>query len=321
MSNNPLIEADRLARTFGSRCAVADVSFKIGAGEIVGLLGANGAGKSTTLKMLTGFLRPSSGSARIAGHEVTLEPLAARAAFGYLPERGPLYEEMTVREVLEFAARVRRQPMGAAAQALAACELQPVQSQMIETLSKGFRQRVGLAQAILHDPPALLLDEPLDGLDPNQKDAMRRLLGRMAPGKAILFSTHILEDVEALCTRVIVIVGGRVAADETPAAMQCRHPAHGTFAVKFPVEVLPSECCARAQALGRLEGVMEASAIEGGVRVRAHPGAEAEGDVLAHAVTHGWKIARVERPVLRLEDVFRQLTRSKSAGPEAEGRK
>jgi ABC-2 type transport system ATP-binding protein len=312
MNPSPLIEASGLSRCFGTRRAVDGISFTIGPGEIVGLLGANGAGKSTTLKMLTGFLCPSGGYARIDGHDVVTAPLAARAAFGYLPERGPLYEEMTVAEVLAFAARIRSRPSAAAQQALAACELESVRSQTIETLSKGFRQRVGLAQALLHDPPALLLDEPMDGLDPNQKDAMRRLLARMAPGRAILFSTHILEDVEALCTRVIVMNGGGIVADETPARMRSRHPAYGILELWFDDDTT-DDCAGRARALRQIPGVAEVVALDRGVRLQMLPGGNREGAVLTFVVEQGWRLAQVERPVPRLEDVFRLLTRREPA--------
>ena len=221
-----LIAVDRLSKRFGGFVAVDDVSFAVRQGEVVGFLGPNGAGKSTTMKMLAGFMTPSAGTARIAGHDVLDEPVAAKRALGYLPEGAPTYPEMTVQAFLRFAAEARgfrggeRDDRVAAAMGLTT--LHGVRLQPIETLSKGFRRRVGLAQALLHDPPALVLDEPTDGLDPNQKHEVRELLDAMAPDKAILISTHLLEEVSTVCTRAVVIAAGRVVADETPAALAAR---------------------------------------------------------------------------------------------------
>lgn len=212
-----LIEAEGLVRRFGGFTAVDGVSFAVRRGEVVGFLGPNGAGKSTTMRMLAGFLPPSAGTARIAGHDVQARGVAARAALGYLPEGAPTYPEMAVEEYLRFCARVRGR--GDVGGAMALTQLEGVARQSIETLSKGFRRRVGLAAALLHDPDALILDEPTDGLDPNQKHEVRRLIRAMAPRKAIIISTHILEEVGAVCTRAIVIARGRVLADATPAEL------------------------------------------------------------------------------------------------------
>jgi ABC-2 type transport system ATP-binding protein len=219
-----MLEALSLTKSFGAICAVDNLSFTVAPGEILGFLGPNGAGKSTTMKMLTGFLTPTAGTARIGGHDIRTDALAAKRMFGYLPETGPLYPEMTVAQFLGFVAELR----GLAAPARAAaiersmdlCHLQGVRHQTLETLSKGFRQRVGLAHAVLHDPPYLILDEPTDGLDPNQKREVRKLIAGMAKDKAIILSTHILEEVEALCSRVIIIHQGRIVADSTPAALK-----------------------------------------------------------------------------------------------------
>lgn len=209
--SDALIEAAALTRRFGGFTAVDGVSFAVGRGEVVGFLGPNGAGKTTTMRMLAGFLPPSSGTARIAGHDVGRAGVAARQALGYLPEGAPTYGEMGVEAFLRFAASVRGG--GDVAAAMAATRLEDVRLQPIETLSKGFKRRVGLAAALLHDPDALILDEPTDGLDPNQKHEVRALIRAMAPRKAIIISTHILEEVEAVCTRAIVIARGRVLAD------------------------------------------------------------------------------------------------------------
>jgi len=219
-----LIEIERLTKRFGAFTAVDDVSFTVNRGEVVGFLGPNGAGKSTTMKMLAGFVTPSAGTARICGQDVIEAPVAAKRALGYLPEGAPTYPEMTVTGFLAFIARIRGFSGAEAnermARAMAMTQLEGVRLQPIETLSKGFKRRVGLAQALLHDPPVLVLDEPTDGLDPNQKHEVRELIRRMAPEKAIVISTHILEEVDAVCTRAIIIARGKVLADATPKQLE-----------------------------------------------------------------------------------------------------
>jgi len=219
-----LIEIERLTKRFGSFTAVDDVSFTVARGEVLGFLGPNGAGKSTTMRMLAGFMPPSAGTARICGHEIIDAAVAAKRSLGFLPEGAPTYPEMTVGGFLTFCARIRgyrgAEAAGRVAQAMALTELAGVRLQPIETLSKGFKRRVGLAQALLHDPPVLVLDEPTDGLDPNQKHEVRALIRRMAPEKAIIISTHILEEVDAVCTRAIIIARGRVIVDAPPAALE-----------------------------------------------------------------------------------------------------
>src|SRR6185437_11648518 len=209
-----MIEIEHLTKRFGPLTAVSDLSLTVGPGEVLGFLGPNGAGKSTTMKMVTGFLAPDQGSVRICGHDIVSDTIAAQKKLGYLPEGAPAYGEMTPRQFLHFIAEVR-ELSGAAAKAatehaVAGAELQGVLDQPIETLSKGFRRRVGLAQAILHDPEVLILDEPTDGLDPNQKHAVRGLIRGMAKDKTIIISTHLLEEVEAICTRAVIIDRGRV---------------------------------------------------------------------------------------------------------------
>lgn len=223
-----LIEIDRLTKRFGSFTAVDDVSFTVARGEVLGFLGPNGAGKSTTMKMLAGFVTPSSGTARICGEDVVDRPVAAKRHLGYLPEGAPTYPEMTVAGFLAFVAQARgfrgSEADDRIAHAMRLTTLEGVRLQPIETLSKGFKRRVGLAQALLHDPPVLVLDEPTDGLDPNQKHEVRRLIAQMAPSKAIVISTHILEEVSAICSRAIIIARGRVLADSTPAELASRGP-------------------------------------------------------------------------------------------------
>jgi ABC-2 type transport system ATP-binding protein len=223
-----MIEVKGLTKSFGAKRAVDGVSFSVRKGDILGFLGPNGAGKSTTMKMITGFLRPDSGTALTDGIDVLEDPVAVKRRLGYLPENAPAYPEMTVIEFLGFIAEVRGFSGGAARErverAVCLTHLDSVRAQTIDTLSKGFKQRVGFAQALLHDPPTLVLDEPTDGLDPNQKNEMRLLIKGMAAQKAVILSTHILEEVEAICTRIIIISRGRLVADETPAALLARRP-------------------------------------------------------------------------------------------------
>ncbi len=224
-----MIEVKGLVKTYGTKRAVDGVTFTVKRGDILGFLGPNGAGKSTTMKMITGFLRPDAGTAMVDGIDVTVDPVAVKQKLGYLPESAPAYPEMTVEEFLGFIAEVRgfRAADAKRAQvdrAINLTHLAPVRKQSIETLSKGFKQRVGFAQALLHDPGVLVLDEPTDGLDPNQKNEVRSLIKNMASAKAVILSTHILEEVDAICNRVIIISRGKVVADETPERLRARQP-------------------------------------------------------------------------------------------------
>ena len=227
-SKAPLIEIMGLTKRFGAFTAVDNVSFNVARGEVLGFLGPNGAGKSTTMRMLAAFMTPTAGTARICGHDVQTDSMAARRTMGFLPEGAPTYPEMTVLAFLGFVAAIRgfggREAERRIARAIELTTLAGVLLQPVETLSKGFKRRVGLAQALLHDPPVLVLDEPTDGLDPNQKHEVRSLIQQMAPEKAIVISTHILEEVGAVCTRAIVIANGRVVADATPADLAKLHP-------------------------------------------------------------------------------------------------
>jgi ABC-2 type transport system ATP-binding protein len=221
-----MIEIENLTKHFGPIAAVSGLSLAVAKGEVLGFLGPNGAGKSTSMKMAAGFLIPDGGTVRIAGHDIITDTLAAQRVLGYLPEGAPAYGDMTPRQFLNFIAQVRDLKGSAAgdalARAVARTELNSVLDRPIDTLSKGFRRRVGLAQAILHDPDVLILDEPTDGLDPNQKHAVRELIREMAPSKTIVISTHVLEEVEAVCTRAIIIDRGRIVADDTPASLAAR---------------------------------------------------------------------------------------------------
>jgi ABC-2 type transport system ATP-binding protein len=223
-----MIEIKHLTKRYGELVAVDDISFDVAPGQVLGFLGPNGAGKSTTMKMITGFLAPTTGSVRVCGHDLESAPLAAKACMGYLPEGAPSYSEMNVRSFLEFIADIRG--LGADLRkrrlddVIARLGLGGVLAQVIETLSKGFKRRVGLAQALLHDPQVLILDEPTDGLDPNQKYEVRALISDMSRDKIIVISTHILEEVDAVCNRAIIIANGRILADDTPKNLAGRAP-------------------------------------------------------------------------------------------------
>jgi ABC-2 type transport system ATP-binding protein len=220
---DPMLRSEGLTKRYGRHTVVDDLTFECAAGEVLGFLGPNGAGKSTTMKMVTGFVEPSAGTASICGHDIRSDALAARRRLGYLPEGAPLYAEMTPGSFLQFIADVRglagdtrRRRLD---EVIGRLQLGPVLGQSIDTLSKGFKRRVGLAQAILHDPDVLILDEPTDGLDPNQKHEVRALIRSMSKDKLIVISTHILEEVDAVCTRAMIIAGGRLLVDDTPQAL------------------------------------------------------------------------------------------------------
>lgn len=218
-----MIEVENLTKQFGSKTAVDHLSFAVKQGEVLGFLGPNGAGKSTTMRMITGFIPPTSGDARVCGVSIVDRPAEAKRRIGYLPESAPLYNDMTVITFLRFCADIRglggKAKKEAVERAIETCFLGTVAHQGIDTLSKGYRHRTCLAQALLHDPDVLILDEPTDGLDPNQKHEVRQLIKRLGQSKAILFSTHILEEVEAACTRAVIVDRGRIVADGTPAEL------------------------------------------------------------------------------------------------------
>jgi ABC-2 type transport system ATP-binding protein len=310
--DSAMLEVRHLAKYFGLLAAVDDVSFSVPAGEVLGFLGPNGAGKSTTMKMVTGFLPPDAGTATVCGHDIRTEPIAAKKRIGYLPEGAPAYPDMTPSEFLSFVARIRGFARAEAKRRIERVvemiRIGEVMQQPIETLSKGFKRRVGVAQALLHDPSVLLLDEPTDGLDPNQKYQMREVINAIRADKAIIISTHLLEEVEAICSRAIVIAHGRILADATPAELVQQSPSHNSVRLgiaagdteQIRIELL------RLPAVAAVENVDDA---EGRGLIIVPQGREPiVADVADLARAHRWDIAllRVERG--RLDEVFRAIT-------------
>jgi len=306
-----MIKTEHLSKRYESLIAVDDVSFEVGPGEVLGFLGPNGAGKTTTMRMLAGFITPSAGRASICGHDIDTDPLAAKASLGYLPEGAPSYGEMTVRSFLEFIADLR-QLQGDRRRArldhvIGRLQLASVLEQTVETLSKGFRRRVGLAQAIVHDPPVLILDEPTDGLDPNQKHEVRTLINEMARDKIIVISTHILEEVDAVCTRAIIIARGRIVADDTPIALAGRSRYHN--AVSLQLESADQLAAART-AVAALPSVAAVEVSERDARLTALPraGAPILPALSELAARHGLRLKELHLESGRLDEVFRTIT-------------
>lgn len=314
-----MIELNSLTKRFGSPStgilAVDGVTLKVGKGEVLGFLGPNGAGKSTTMKMITGFLTPTSGSASVCGHDVVKDPIAVKERIGYLPEGAPAYPDMTPESFLAFCGQVRKmgdRAQGRIDQVVERVQLSGVLRQPIETLSKGFKRRVGLAQAILHDPDVLILDEPTDGLDPNQKHEVRSLIREMAGQKAIVLSTHILEEVEAVCTRAIIIARGRVIADGTPLQLAARSRVHNAVTIA----VRGAEKDHLVSELKRITGVRDvdhARQDDGLCRATAiaKHGHTIAGEVGALVKARGWGLEELRVEHGRLDEVFRDITQNK----------
>jgi len=307
-----MIETDRLCKRYGEFTAVDGISFRVEPGQVLGFLGPNGAGKSTTMKMLAGFLSPTSGRASVCGFDVEAQPIEAKRALGYLPEGAPSYGEMDVLSFLRFVADVRglqgEQRRKRLDEVVARLGLEAVLGQRIETLSKGFKRRVGLAQAILHDPQALILDEPTDGLDPNQKHEVRDLIRSMARDKIIIISTHILEEVHAVCSRAVVIARGRLLADATPAELEARSRYHRA------VSLTAADPVTLKQGLIGLEGVSSVEIDPQDGRVTAFP---RSGKNIYPVVSEFLKAQGVDFSELalergRLDEVFRQITTAKA---------
>ena len=344
------IQVDNLQKRFGALVAVDSISFTVDAGEVLGFLGPNGAGKSTTMKMITGFLAPNAGSIHVAGFDVGAQPVQARRVTGYLPEGAPLYPDMTPAGLLDFVAGCRGYRAAERKQLVketaARVNLDSVMFQRIETLSKGYKRRVGMAQAILHDPAVLILDEPTDGLDPTQKIEMRRLIRDMARDKVIILSTHILEEVQAVCTRAIIISDGKLVADDTPAALEARSRRHNQVVLRLRINGSGGGGSAEAIAetlraipeVGKLKvtggGISGAGASDSGDSTGAasdsgDPGRDISAGAAANEIEfsirpkrdaaimdqvakfahqHGWTVLELSRRRGSMEEVFTALT-------------
>ncbi|TAK50757.1 MAG: ATP-binding cassette domain-containing protein [Betaproteobacteria bacterium] len=299
-----MIRIDNLVKNFGAKRAVDGISFAVERGEVVGFLGPNGSGKSTTMRMITGFYPPTSGRVLVGGHDVAEAPLATRRLIGYLPESAAAYPDMTVEGFLQFAAAMRGLEGEARKKAIARvverCFLGSVLRQSIDTLSKGYKHRTCLAQALIHDPEVLILDEPTDGLDPNQKHEVRNLIREIGRSKAVIFSTHILEEVDAACTRAIIIDRGRIVAQGTPQELRAMSATAG--AVTLQAHGATAE---RLSALGRVES------LDGAFRI--YPRDASQAAALAAAVIdlvgrEGWKVQGMYSERGELDEVFRRIT-------------
>lgn len=311
-----MIEIRNLTKRFGAFTAVKDLSFQASPGEVLGFLGPNGAGKSTTMKMVTGFLPPTEGTALVCGHDVLENPRAAKAKIGYLPEGAPLYPDMTPRSMMKFVGKTRRMSGRRIAERMQEVtklvDLQSVLDQRIETLSKGFKRRVGLALAILHDPEVLILDEPTDGLDPNQKHEVRQLIQSMAKGKVIVLSTHILEEVEAVCTRAMIVAEGQVCFDGTPAEM--REKSRYTGAIEISVASEDSEAAQAAfEALASVASIGDHTMSGDEARFMLFPVTGSRqtllDDVQRVSTEAPWRLASLSVDRGRMDDVFRSVTK------------
>ena len=305
-----MIEITHLKKLFGELVAVDDISFKVVPGEILGFLGPNGAGKSTTMKVITGFLSPSSGSVSIWGSDIETDTLAAQKHIGYLPEGAPCYEEMTPRSFLRFIARIRGfsgdDVDSVVSRVVATLSLHSVIDQRIETLSKGFKRRVGLAQAILHDPEVLILDEPTDGLDPNQKHQVREMIRGLSKDKIVIISTHILEEVTAVCSRAVIIANGKIVADCTPQELEARSRYHQAITLNASSE---SDVQSIAEFLAGVQGVAEVEV--DGLELVAIP-QDPQNGLLAKVIegvgSKGLAVSGLYQEKGRLDEVFRQIT-------------
>jgi ABC-2 type transport system ATP-binding protein len=311
-----MIDCQDLVKHFGPLLAVDNLSFRVEPGEVLGFLGPNGAGKTTTMRIIAGFLPPSSGTVAVCGHDIATEATAAKRCIGYLPEGAPNYPEMTPRTFLDFVADIRGLQGGGRKSRLeevyGLLHLEPVLEQSIDTLSKGYKRRVGLAQALLHDPEVLILDEPTDGLDPNQKHEVRQLINKMAKDKIIIISTHLLEEVDAACNRVIIIAHGRILADDTPANLEARSKFHNAVSLKIAdgaaLELIRNE-------IEALSDVAHAEIDANTSRLTAFPapGRMPLAAISELAAERGWEFAELHLESGRLDEVFRTITGGASA--------
>ncbi len=309
-----MVTAEHLHKVFGRFVAVKDASFSIDKGEIVGFLGPNGAGKTTTMKMLTGYMPPNAGTATIAGHDILDEPLEARRHIGYMPENVPLYDELRVYEYLEYRARLKgicgssvRQQIGIA---IDRCGLEPKRRNLISTLSKGYRQRVGLADALLGNPDLLILDEPTNGLDPNQIRQIRELVRSLAEERTVILSTHILSEVEMICNKVVIIDQGEIKAADTPANLTRNLRAAGRVSIEFKGELEP--VVAELESFAPVKKVIHEETLPGGwhrLIVRAEPGTDTREKAASIIAAHNFPMRHIYRHIPSLEDVFVEMTR------------
>jgi ABC-2 type transport system ATP-binding protein len=308
-----MIETRELTKKFARHEAVRGISFSVAQGEIVGFLGPNGAGKTTTMRMLTGYLPPTSGSARVAGFDIFRQSIEARRRIGYMPENVPLYDDLRVREYLSYRALLKglnhRDARKRVGEVLDTCGLESVRKKMIRTLSKGYRQRVGLADALVHDPALLILDEPTNGLDPNQIRQIRELVRRLGESRTILISTHILHEVEMTCNRVIIIDGGQIRAADTPANLIADMRAAGRIQVELKVE--PEVASGAISRLDRIKKVTAEPLEDGWQRLMiwVDSGIDARESISQLASQYGWPLRSLFRHEATLEDVFVELTR------------
>ncbi len=308
-----MVEIKNLCKHYGPFTAVDNVSFDVERGEVLGFLGPNGAGKSTTMKMVTGFLTPDGGTVSIGGHDITKNPVAVKKRIGYLPEGAPAYPDMTAQTFLDFIAEVRgltgNEKRRRVEETINKVNLEGVVYQPIETLSKGFKRRVGLAQAILHDPEVLILDEPTDGLDPNQKHEVRALIKEMAAEKVIILSTHILEEVDAVCTRAVIIAAGKLVADGTPTELEARSPQHNsvTLALRGTDKKTAERALKKIDVIKTVESTAETENVVG---FRLYPRANRPmvAAISQLAQEQKWQIEELHVHKGRLDEVFRTIT-------------
>jgi ABC-2 type transport system ATP-binding protein len=310
-----MVEIRDLCKHFGPFTAVNNISFQVQQGEVLGFLGPNGAGKSTTMKMITGFLAPSSGSIIVGGDEISENPLAVKKRIGYLPEGAPAYPDMTPKDFLDFIASLRgfrgEKKKQKVAETIKRVNLESVLLQPIETLSKGFKRRVGLAQAIIHDPEILILDEPTDGLDPNQKNEVRTLIKNMAREKVIILSTHILEEVDAVCSRAVIIANGRVVADGTPSELKSRSAFHNCITITIKGSTLnSSDVRHKLLSIPQIEKLETIREEDSELSFLLFPvrGRSAINEVSQQAKSHGWDVTELHMEKGRLDEVFRAIT-------------
>ena len=306
-----MIQVSHLVKRFGSFTAVNDMSFEVEAGTVLGFLGPNGAGKSTTMKMITGFSRPTSGQVSVHGHDIVDDRQAAQARLGYLPEGAPCYEDMTVQGFLAFIADIRScrgwQRDRSIDRVTETVSLREVLGQRIETLSKGYKRRVGLAQALLHDPDVLILDEPTDGLDPNQKHQVREMILNLSEQKIVIISTHILEEVSAVCSRALIINQGRIVLDDTPDGLRKRAKDHQAIRLRV-MDVDPSQVLELCETLPSLDRI-ETSGKDGDLLIFPKPGSVELLTELQQLLSEkAWQIARLQQLEGQLDEVFRRVT-------------